>query len=264
MAARDRADHGRDLGLVGDVQPAGLALPDLGRDPLGGREVDVGDRDMGAGLGQRPTGRPPDPIAAAGDQCHAPSSSRSLPRKSVMPPSRLRQPIGRAGRQLAVERDQAEARPLRQPEIAGVIGGQAAAFGQAENSSCSTSTRATSSRSSIPNAATKASRRSGCRRIFLRQALAISKGKSAGSDQVRGSQPLGDRFAFRLAKQQGGQSGRIHDLSGHPDPPDHGGRLGWGRQPQLPHPGKDLAGVSRREVPAASSRIAISSPCNDR
>jgi hypothetical protein len=45
-----------------------FALRDLARHPLGRRPVDVGHRDMGAGLGERVTGRAPDAGAAAGHQ----------------------------------------------------------------------------------------------------------------------------------------------------------------------------------------------------
>ena len=55
-------------GLVGDVQPMRLALPDLARHRFGGSEIDVGHRDMGAGLGQRLRGRAADAVAAAGHQ----------------------------------------------------------------------------------------------------------------------------------------------------------------------------------------------------
>jgi hypothetical protein len=55
-----------------------FALRDLARHPLGRRPVDVGHRDMGAGLGERVTGRAPDAGAAAGHQRDP--SSRSGPR----------------------------------------------------------------------------------------------------------------------------------------------------------------------------------------
>ncbi len=62
----DLLDHGRDARLVDDVEPMRLAAPDLGRDRLGRREIDVGHRDLRAGLRQRLSGRAPDAGAAAG------------------------------------------------------------------------------------------------------------------------------------------------------------------------------------------------------
>jgi hypothetical protein len=53
-----------------------FALRDLARHPLGRRPVDVGHRDMGAGLGERVTGRAPDAGAAAGHQRDPPVQSQ--------------------------------------------------------------------------------------------------------------------------------------------------------------------------------------------
>ena len=67
MAPGDRRDHLAHARLVGHVQRMRLAAG-LARDGLRGRAVDVGHRDMGAGLGQRVAGRAADAVAAAGHQ----------------------------------------------------------------------------------------------------------------------------------------------------------------------------------------------------
>ena len=61
-------EEGGEAGSVGDVerQPERRA-PELGRGGLGGRHVDVADRDAGALAGQRQRDRLADPAAAAGD-----------------------------------------------------------------------------------------------------------------------------------------------------------------------------------------------------
>ena len=70
MALDHGRHHRRNLSFVGDVEPVPVAAPDLARDPQGGVRVDVGHRDVRAGLRQRLRGRPPDAGAAAGDKRH--------------------------------------------------------------------------------------------------------------------------------------------------------------------------------------------------
>ena len=74
----DLLHHRVDPRLVDHVQPVRLAAPDLARHRLGGSKIDVGHRDMGAGLRQRLRGRAPDAVAAAGHHRDPPVEAQQL------------------------------------------------------------------------------------------------------------------------------------------------------------------------------------------